>query len=215
MSHRFADIAFTDAVKAVQEQYRSRSQNERLQRTGGPHDALGDAETAFIAGRDSFYMATVGATGWPYVQHRGGPPGFLKVLGPRTLAFADFRGNTQLVSAGNAAGNERVSLILMDYPHCQRLKLLGRIRFEDASRVDPEILKAAQMPGYRGRVERVAVIEVEAFDWNCPQHITPRFTEAEVRSAVQPLLDRIAELEAKLASPGAAVPSRRRSTPPP
>jgi len=102
MSHRFADIAFTDAVKAVQEQYRSRSQNERLQRTGGPHDALGDAETAFIAGRDSFYMATVGATGWPYVQHRGGPPGFLKVLGPKALAFADFRGNTQLVSAGNA-----------------------------------------------------------------------------------------------------------------
>jgi len=207
MSHRFADIAFTDAVKAVQEQYRSRSQNERLQRTGGPHDALGDAETAFIAGRDSFYMATVGATGWPYVQHRGGPPGFLKVLGPKTLAFADFRGNTQLVSAGNAVGNERVSLILMDYPHRQRLKLLGRIRFEDASRVDPEILKAVQLPAYRGRVERVAMIEVEAFDWNCPQHITPRFTEAEVRSAVQPLLDRIAELEAKLASPGAEVPS--------
>jgi predicted pyridoxine 5'-phosphate oxidase superfamily flavin-nucleotide-binding protein len=207
MSHRFADIAFTDAVKAVQEQYRSRSQNERLQRTGGPHDALGDAETAFIAGRDSFYMATVGATGWPYVQHRGGPPGFLKVLGPKTLAFADFRGNTQLVSAGNAVGNERVSLILMDYPHRQRLKLLGRIRFEDASRVDPEILKAAQTPDYRGRVERVAVIEVEAFDWNCPQHITARFTAAEMRSAVQPLLDRIADLEAKLASPGAEVPS--------
>ena len=199
MSHRFADIAFTDAVKAVQEQYRSRSQNERLQRTGGPHDALGDAETAFIAGRDSFYMATVGATGWPYVQHRGGPPGFLKVLGPKTLAFADFRGNTQLVSAGNAVGNDRVSLILMDYPHRQRLKLLGRIRFEDASRVDPEILKAVQLPAYRGRVERVAVVEVEAFDWNCPQHITPRYTDAEVRSAVQPLLDRIAELEAKLA----------------
>jgi len=207
MSHRFADIAFTDAVKAVQEQHRSRSQNERLQRTGGPHEALGDAETAFIAGRDSFYMATVGATGWPYVQHRGGPPGFLKVLGPKTLAFADFRGNTQLISAGNAVGNERVSLILMDYPHRQRLKLLGRIRFEDASRVDPEILKAAQTPDYRGRVERVAVIEVEAFDWNCPQHITARFTAAEMRSAVQPLLERIAELEAKLASPGAGVPS--------
>ena len=207
MSHRFADIAFTDAVKAVQEQYRSRAQNERLQRTGGPHDALGDAETAFIAARDSFYMATVGATGWPYVQHRGGPPGFLKVLGPKTLAFADFRGNTQLVSAGNAAGNDRVSLILMDYPHRQRLKLLGRIRFEHASRVDPEILKAAQMPNYRGRVERVAVIEVEAFDWNCPQHITPRFTEAEMRSVVQPLHDRIAELEAKLASLSAEVPS--------
>jgi len=207
MTHRFADITFTDAVKAVQEQYRSRSQNERLQQTGGPHDALGDAETAFIAARDSFYVATVSATGWPYVQHRGGPPGFLKVLGPKTLAFADFRGNTQLISAGNAVGNDRVSLILMDYAHRRRLKLLGRIRFEDASRVDPEILKAAQMRDYRGRVERVAVIEVEAFDWNCPQHITPRFTEAEGRSAVQPLRERIAELEAKLVSLGAEASS--------
>lgn len=182
MSHRFADIAFTEAVKAVQEQYRSRSQNERLQQTGSPHDELGDAETTFIAERDSFYMATVSETGWPYVQHRGGPPGFLKVLGPKTLAFADFRGNTQLISAGNAGGNDRVSLILMDYPHRQRLKLLGRIRFEGASRADPEILKAAQLPSYRGRIERVAVIEVEAFDWNCAQHITPRFTEAEIRT---------------------------------
>jgi predicted pyridoxine 5'-phosphate oxidase superfamily flavin-nucleotide-binding protein len=207
MSHRFADIAFTDAVKAVQEQYRSRSQNERLQQTGGPHDALGDAETAFISERDSVYMATVSETGWPYVQHRGGPPGFLKVLGPKTLAFADFRGNTQLISVGNATGNNRVSLILMDYPRRQRLKLLGRIRFEDASRVDPDMLTAVQLPNYRGSVERVVVIEVEAFDWNCPQHITPRFTEAEVRSAVQPLHDRIAELETKLASLGAEVSS--------
>lgn len=200
MSHRFADIAFTDAVKAVQEQYRSRSQNERPQQTSGPHDALGDAEAAFIAARDSFYMATVGETGWPYVQHRGGPPGFLRVLASRRLAFADFRGNTQLVSAGNAVRNDRVALILVDYPHRQRLKLLGRIRFEDEGRVAPQILKAVQLPAYRGRIERVALIEVEAFDWNCAQHITPRFSEAEVRSAVQPLHDRIAELEARLAS---------------
>lgn len=203
MSHRFADIAFTDAVKGVQEQYRSRAQNERLQQAGEPHDALGEAETAFIAERDSFYMATVSETGWPYVQHRGGPPGFLKVLGPRTLAFADFRGNTQLISAGNATRNDRVSLIMTDYRHRQRLKLLGRIRFQDASRVDREIMKAVQLPDYRGRVERVALIEAEAFDWNCPQHITPRFTEAEVRAAVQPLHDRIAALEAKLVSLGA------------
>jgi uncharacterized protein len=203
MSHRFADIAFTGAVKAVQEQYRSRSQNERLQHTGAPHDALGDAEAAFIAERDSFYMATLSETGWPYVQHRGGPPGFLKVLGPKKLAFADFRGNTQLISAGNAARNDRVSVILMDYRHRQRLKLFGRIHFEDASQADAEIVKAVQLPDYRGRVERVGMIEVEAFDWNCPQHITPRFTEAEVRSAVQPLRERIAELEAKLASLGA------------
>jgi uncharacterized protein len=206
MSHRFADIAFTGAVKAIQEQYRARSQNERLQQAGAPHDALGDAEAAFIAERDSFYMATVSETGWPYVQHRGGPPGFLKVLGPKELAFADFRGNTQLISAGNAARNDRVSMILMEYRHRQRLKLLGRIRFEDASRANADIVKAVQLPDYRGRVERVGVIDVEAFDWNCPQHITPRFTEAEVRSAVQPLRERIAELEAKLASLGAAAP---------
>jgi predicted pyridoxine 5'-phosphate oxidase superfamily flavin-nucleotide-binding protein len=205
MSHRFADIVFTDAVKSVQEQYRSRSQNERLQQNGAAHDTLGDAETAFIAERDSFYMATVSETGWPYVQHRGGPPGFLKVLGPKTLAFADFRGNTQLVSTGNALPNDRVSLILMDYPHRQRLKLLGHIRFEDASRADAETLRAVQLPNYRARVERVAIIELEAFDWNCPQHIAPRFTEAEVRAAVQPLHDRIAELEAKLAALGVEV----------
>jgi len=200
MSHRFADIAFTGAVKATQEQYRSRAQNEHLQRAGAPHDALGDAEAAFIAERDSFYMATVSETGWPYVQHRGGPPGFLKVLEPRRLAFADFRGNTQLISAGNAASNDRVSLILMDYRNRQRLKLLGRLRFEDANRAHAEMVKAVQLPEYRGRVERLAVIELEAFDWNCPQHITPRFTEAEVRSALQPLRERIVELEAKVAS---------------
>ena len=206
MSHRFADIAFTGAVKAVQEQYRSRSQNERLQQTGAPHDALGDAEAAFIAERDSFYMATVSETGWPYVQHRGGPPGFLKVLGTKRLAFADFRGNTQLISAGNAEANDRVSLILMDYRHRQRLKLLGRVRFEEVGRANADIVKAVQLPQYRSRVERVGVIEVEAFDWNCPQHITPRFTEAEVRSAAQPLRERIAALEAKLASFGALAP---------
>jgi len=205
MSHRFADIAFTDRVKAVQEQYRARSQNERLQESGGPNDALGEAEAAFIAGRDSFYLATVNETGWPYVQHRGGPPGFLKVLGPKTLAYADFRGNTQLISAGNAAGNDRASLILMDYARRQRLKILGRLRFEDAASTDPAARKAVELPEYRARVERVAVIEVEAFDWNCPQHITPRFTEAEVRAAVQPLHERIAELEAKLKALGAEV----------
>jgi predicted pyridoxine 5'-phosphate oxidase superfamily flavin-nucleotide-binding protein len=199
MSHRFADIAFTGAVKTVQEQYRSRSQNERLQQTGAPHDALGDAEAAFIAERDSFYMATVSETGWPYVQHRGGPPGFLKVLGTKRLAFADFRGNTQLISAGNAEANDRVSLILMDYRHRQRLKLLGRIRFEEVGRANAGIVKAVQLPQYRSRVERVGVIEVEAFDWNCPQHITPRYTEAEIGAAVAPLRRRLAECKAEVA----------------
>jgi len=203
MSHRFAEIAFTDAVKAVQEQYGSREQNQRMEQRGDAHDALGEDEAAFIAGRDSFYLATVSETGWPYLQHRGGPPGFLKVLGPTTLAFADFRGNTQLVSAGNATGNDRAALILMDYAHGRRLKILGRIRFESAAGAAPALLKAVGLPDYRARVERVAVIEVAAFDWNCPQHITARFTEAEVRAAVQPLYARIAELEARLAALGA------------
>jgi predicted pyridoxine 5'-phosphate oxidase superfamily flavin-nucleotide-binding protein len=202
MTHRFAEIAFTDGVKAVQEQYRSRAHNERLLAQGGPNDALGPAEAEFIAARDSFYIATVSETGWPYVQHRGGPAGFVRALGPRTLAYADFRGNTQLISAGNAAGNDRVSLILMDYGNRRRLKILGRIRFEDASTVAEDVRKAVELPAYRARVERVAIVEVEAFDWKCPQHITPRFTEAEVGEAVAPLHERIAELEARLAALG-------------
>lgn len=202
MTHHYAEIAFTDRVKAVQEQYHSRSQNERLLQRGAGHDALGPSEAGFIAARDSFYLATVSETGWPYVQHRGGPPGFMKVIGPKTLAYADFRGNTQLISAGNAAGNDRVSLILMDYANRARLKILGRIRFVDISAADPEVRKAVDLDGYRARIERVALIEVEAFDWNCPQHITPRFTEAQVRAATQPLHDRIAELEARLSAPG-------------
>jgi len=200
MSHRFSDIVFTEAVKAAQEQCGSRPQNERLQQLRRQQDELGDAEAVFIAARNSFYLATVSETGWPYLQHRGGPPGFVKVLGPTTLAYADFRGNTQLISAGNAAGNDRVALILMDYAHRRRLKILGHIRVKDALIAAPEILSAVKLPDYRARVERVAVIEVAAFDWNCPQHITPRFTEAEVSAAMQPLHDRIAALEAQLSA---------------
>ena len=202
MSHRFAEIAFTDSVKAAQEHYRTRAQNERLE-AGGPNDALGRAEAEFIAARDSFYMATVSETGWPYVQHRGGPPGFLRVLGPRQLAFADFRGNVQYVSVGNLARNDRVALILMNYPRRQRLKVLGRMRSVDVAELAPELLKRVEMPSYRARVERVMLIDVEAFDWNCPQHITPRFTQAEVDAAVRPLKQRIAQLEARLRELGA------------
>ena len=151
-------------------------------------------------------MATVSETGWPYVQHRGGPPGFLRVLGPRQLAFADFRGNVQYVSVGNLARNDRVALILMDYPRRQRLKVLGRMRSADVAELDPEMLKRVEMPTYRARIERVMLIDVEAFDWNCPQHITPRFTQAEVGAAVQPLKQRIAQLEARLRDLGAEAP---------
>ncbi len=199
MSHRFAELAFTPSVKAVQERYGHRAQNARLEAGAGPNAALGEAEAAFIAARDSFYLGTVGETGWPYVQHRGGPAGFLRVLGPTTLAFADFRGNLQYISVGNASHDDRVSLFLMDYPRQTRLKLLGRLRVVDAAAAPADLLANVALPDYRARVERVMVIEVEAFDWNCPQHITPRYTEAEIEAAARPLRERIAALEAQLA----------------
>ncbi|KPK08577.1 MAG: hypothetical protein AMJ64_02985 [Betaproteobacteria bacterium SG8_39] len=201
MTHRFADIAFTDAVKAAQTRFGTRAQMARLAQLGGPNDALGARETEFIAARDSVYLATVSETGWPYLQHRGGPAGFLKVLGPRELAFADFGGNRQFVSVGNATGNDRVALFLMDYAGRRRLKLLGRLTMQALSETPPALAAALALPGYSARVERTARIAVEAFDWNCPQHITPRYSEAELQAVLQPLHERIATLEQALAEP--------------
>jgi predicted pyridoxine 5'-phosphate oxidase superfamily flavin-nucleotide-binding protein len=157
-------------------------------------DRLTANEVAFIAARDSFYMASVSETGWPYVQHRGGPPGFLKVLDETTLGFADFRGNRQYISVGNTAANDRVALILMDYPHRRRLKIYAHLEVRDLAD-DPALAAKLAAPGYRGRPERAILLHLEAFDWNCPQHITPRFTEAEIEAAVQPLRARLTELE--------------------
>lgn len=179
MSHQFAEIMFTQGVKAAQEDYGSRARLERFTSIAGPNDELGDREAEFIAERDTFYMATVNEDGWPYVQHRGGPPGFLRVLGPRRLAYADFRGNTQLVSVGNVSNNDRVSIILMDYPNRRRLKLLGNMRSENAQTVSAEDIAAVEMADYVAQVERIITIDVVAFDWNCPQYITQRYTEAE------------------------------------
>jgi hypothetical protein len=188
-----------------------------MEAEGGPNHALGPRETAFLERAESFYLATVSETGWPYVQHRGGPRGFLRVRSPRRLAFADFRGNRQLVSAGNAAGDDRASLIVVDYAKRERLKLLGRLRFFDAETAPPDELRAVALPGYRARVERVACFEVEAFDWNCPQHIPERFTREEVEAAVAPLRERIAALEAQLAARAPAgsdaAPDRGRGEP--
>jgi uncharacterized protein len=198
MSHCFADIAFTPSVRAHQARLGAATRNQRMQSMGGPNDRLGPAEAEFIGARDSFYMASVGESGWPYVQHRGGPAGFVRVLDDKTLGFADFRGNAQYVSVGNLHHDDRVSLILMDYPAKQRLKLLGRARLvEEAD--DPALMARLEDPDYRARVERGFVIAVEAFDWNCPQHITPRFTEAEVARAGEPLRLRIVDLETQLA----------------
>ena len=167
-------------------------------------DPLGPTEAQFIAERDSFYLATVSETGWPYVQHRGGPPGFLRVLGPTTLGFADFRGNLQYLSVGNAAHDDRVALFLMDYPNQRRLKVLGHLRAIDAGTADPALLRQVDLPDYEARVERLMLIEVAAFDWNCPQHITPRFTAAEVARATTPLRTEVETLRARLSADAGA-----------
>jgi predicted pyridoxine 5'-phosphate oxidase superfamily flavin-nucleotide-binding protein len=194
----FAEIAFTPAVQALQERYGSRAAYARQQQSRDPGEGLGPNEIAFLAEADSFYLATVSETGWPYVQHRGGPKGFLKSVGPARLAFADFRGNRQYVSAGNIAGNDRASIFVMDYANRARLKLLGRLRFELIDAADAALRAAVIAADYPGRPERVAIFDVEAFDWNCSQHITQRFTLAEVEAHTRSLRERIGQLEAEL-----------------
>jgi predicted pyridoxine 5'-phosphate oxidase superfamily flavin-nucleotide-binding protein len=198
MRSRFRDIAFTDGVKRVQEAEGSRAGYARMTARAGEEAGLGPNEAAFIAARDSFYIASVSETGWPYVQHRGGPAGFLRMLDAHRIGFVDLSGNRQYVSVGNLGGDDRVSLILMDYPNRARLKILGRARV--IADDDTATLARLQLPGYETRVERGIVITIEAFDWNCPQYITPRFTEAEIAAATAPLRRRIADLEAKLAA---------------
>ena len=193
MGHRFAEIAFTPNVKKAQELNGSRMSYARMAEGAAHHDVIGPNEAAFISERDSFYMATVSETGWPYIQHRGGPPGLIRVLDEKTIGFADFRGNRQYVSVGNLENDDRVALILMDYPNRARLKILGRARLIGLD--DQDTLQRLSLPGYRAVVERGFIIRVEAFDWNCAQHITPRFTLAEIEEATAPLRQRMAELE--------------------
>ena len=185
MPRAYADIAFTPAVRAMQTSMGSRANDAPRDAATYRRDTLSEREAAFIQACDGFYQATVSETGWPYVQFRGGPAGFLKVLDASTLGYADFRGNVQYISAGNLTGNDRVALILMDHAQQRRLKLLGRVRLVDA-RDDPALSARLRVPGYRAQVERAALITVEAYDWNCPQHITPRYTEAEIRRATAP-----------------------------
>ena len=165
-------------LKAVQSRHGSRAMAERLEGADGSGDRLGELEIEFIEARDSFYQATVSETGWPYVQFRGGPAGFLKVLDDRTLAYADFRGNVQYLSAGNLAACDRFLMILMDYANRRRLKIWANARIVDSDE-DPDLMARLKEPTYRARVERAIVMTIEAIDWNCPQHITPRYTDAE------------------------------------
>ena len=195
MAEKFMQLALTPAVQAAQDQYYGRHQAIPAATQG---DTLTADETAFIAARDSFYMATTNPDGWPYLQHRGGPAGFLKVLGPNQLGFADFKGNRQLLTTGNLADNDRVALFFMDYPQQTRLKILGHSRVVDARDNAALADQLSPSPELRGKVERLFLIRVVGFDWNCPQYITPRYTAAEIAEASQPLHERIAELEAQL-----------------
>jgi hypothetical protein len=179
MPHTFANTMFSAPAKELQRRNGSRAQYERMARSGTAEQELGPAEAEFIAARDSFYMATVTPDGWPYVQHRGGPTGFLKVLDKHTLAFADYSGNKQYISAGNLTVNDRVALFLMDYPNQTRLKVIGHARIVEPG--EEPALEARLRAGTIGpRVERIFVLAVVGFDWNCSQHITPRYSRTEL-----------------------------------
>ena len=198
MTSHFQNVLASPTVKAAQTANGSRAAQARHDAAAPEADVLGEREAAFIAARDSFYMATVGNEGWPYMQHRGGPVGFVKVLSERSFAFADFRGNRQYVSVGNLAADTRAAFFFMDYPNRTRLKVLGRVREVDLG-ANAALANALIVPGYRAVPERALVVDVEAFDWNCPQHITPRFTVEQIEPTVEALKARIAELEAALA----------------
>ncbi|MCI3132115.1 pyridoxamine 5'-phosphate oxidase family protein [Phenylobacterium aquaticum] len=195
MAYTFLDLLSTPAVQAAQTAQGSRKVWENLT-ADRAFNRFTENEAAFIAARDSFYLASVSESGWPYVQHRGGPPGFLRVLDETTLAFADFSGNRQYISLGNVAADDRVSLILVDYPNRARLKILAHMEVRDLA-ADPDLAARLTTPGYKGRPERAFVLRLEAFDWNCPQHITPRFTAEELAPSLAPIRDRLAALEAE------------------
>jgi uncharacterized protein len=194
MATKYLDLTFTESVRRAQTQYYGRAGNI----AGAPErDPLGEAEAEFIAARDSFYLGSVSESGWPYIQHRGGPSGFLRLINETTLAFADYKGNRQLLTTGNVSVNDRVALFLMDYKNRARLKILGHARVEDA-RVHPELVGQLTDPKMQAVVERLVFIDVVSFDWNCPKYIIPRYSAEEVEEYVGPLKRRIAELEAQL-----------------
>ncbi|WP_428407647.1 pyridoxamine 5'-phosphate oxidase family protein [Hyphococcus sp.] len=197
MTRAFYDIAFTPRVLEMQKKHGSdHAYAKFLAPEAPPNDALGEAEAAFIRARDGFYQATVSETGWPYVQYRGGPKGFLHVLDEKTLAYADFRGNRQYLSVGNLTANDRVALFFMDYANRRRLKLLGHARMVDAED-NPGLIERLSDPDYHARPERAVIIDVAGYDWNCPQHITERYTREEIEEAFAPIREKLALLEAE------------------
>ena len=197
MPRKFAEIAFTPAVKAIQERYGSREMYLRMEESGPENDTLIPRVSEFIEARDSFYLGTVNENGWPYIQFRGGPVGFLKILDEKTLGFADFGGNCQYLTLGNVSVNDRVFLFLMDYANRRRLKIWGRAKVEYDN---PSLVEQLRVPGYETPAERAILINVEAWDWNCPQHIPIKYSEVQLAETVAPLEARIRELEAELES---------------
>lgn len=199
MSKHYGSIAFTDAVVGVQREHGSDGfyGRKRVQGNAAPGiDALTDDEREYLAERDSFYLATVSETGWPYVQYRGGPRGFLRVVDDHTIGWADFRGNLQYISTGNVGGDDRVAIIALDYAHQRRLKIFGHARVVTVAE-DPALVKSFADPDYSAEVERAVLVTVEAFDWNCQQHITPRFSAAELEPHLAPLRRQLADLQAE------------------
>jgi len=195
MGHKYAEIAFTQTVKQVQSENNSRQGYEGMERGGDYNHFIGPREANFIEQRDSFYMASVSETEWPYVQHRGGPAGFLKVIDAKTLGFADYSGNRQYVSTGNFRNNDRVSLILVDYPTQTRMKIMGRVSVVALD--DHDTLEQLAMDDYQAKVERGFLIHLEGFDWNCPQHITPRYTVEQIQEMIKPLIEENEMLKAE------------------
>jgi predicted pyridoxine 5'-phosphate oxidase superfamily flavin-nucleotide-binding protein len=200
MAQNYRHTLFDDAVKALQEAHGSRASYAKMDAgADGTPDRLGDKELGYIALRDSFYMASVNPEGWPYMQHRGGPSGFLKHIAGNRIGFADYRGNKQYISTANLAGNDRVSLFLMDYPNKERLKLVGHAHSVELAD-DPAAVTALMPDGYRATPERAFFIDVIGWEWNCSQHITPRFTEAEISAAIRPMADELNQLRAEIAA---------------
>ncbi len=197
MANNFYDIAFTPDVKRAQERYGSRRRFERIEDERAEKIALSDAEIDFIERCDGFYMATIGEQNQPYVQFRGGRAGFLKILDEQTLGFADFRGNLQYISVGNLSGNNRVALFLMDYANRRRLKIFAEAEVRDAADA-PELIEKLRDENYEAKIERAVILRVKAFNWNCPQHITPRYTIEQIRQIVAPLNEQIEELKREI-----------------
>lgn len=196
MAKNFGEIAFSDAAKKLQEKYGSRNNYARMEKFS-VIDGLTDGEISFIENQHSFYIASTGSNGFPYIQHRGGPKGFLKVLDSKRIGFIDFSGNKQYVSVGNIATNSKVALIMIDYPQKARLKLYAKATIV-ALNEDPELYELLDLAAYKYKPERMLILNIEAYDWNCPQHIIPKYTISEIEAALTPQQNYIAKLEQEI-----------------